>query len=149
MGNKHYTDEELIERLYGLDRNCGHLDICQDCRSRLATMEQRRSLVASHEPNVTPAFLAEQRHAVWARIEKPASSQVFVRAASAFAAMAVLVVGFLVYHPASPPPAQTSAMPAVTDEQLYAEISTIVDTPEPLAATPIRGLFEEHGEVTQ
>ena len=144
MANRHYTDEELVERLYGLDRTDGHLDVCRECRSRYAAVEKRRSLAVSHEPHITAGFLAEQRHAVMARIEKPAVPHMFWRTAGAFAAMAVLVVGFLSFHPSeAPAPEPMTTASAITDAQLYAEISTVVETPEPLAATPIRGLFDE------
>jgi hypothetical protein len=154
MENKHYTDDELIGRLYGLDRGDGHLDLCGECKARLAEMKQRQSLATSHEPRLTPGFLAEQRHAVWARIEKPAAPHLFWRTASAFAGMAVLVIAFLAYHPTPNAPApqpSASVAASVSDEELYADISTVVNTPEPLAATPIRGLFEEKetGKVAQ
>ncbi len=152
MANQHYSDEELIGRLYGLDPGDGHLDVCLECRSRLGAMKERQSLVTSHEPHISKGFLAEQRHAVWARIEKPAAPHMFWKAASAFAGMAVLVIGFLAYQPMNTPTAQPAAATAtVSDAQLYADISTVVETPEPLAATPIRGLFEEKeaGKVTQ
>ncbi len=154
MENKHYTDDELIGRLYGLDRNDGHLDLCTECKLRLEGMKRRQSLATSHEPHLTPGFLAEQRHAVWARLGKRPNSHVFRRTASAFAAMAVLVVGFLAYHPTPNAPAPqpaASATASVSDEELYADISTVVNTPEPLAASPIRGLFEEKetGKISQ
>lgn len=143
MASKHYTDEELIEQLYGLGSSDGHLDLCPECRGRFGAIEERRKLVAGHQPYVTPGFLAEQRHAVLARIVRPAAPRVFWKAATAFAGMAVIVVGFLSYHPANVPATQPEAVAAVSDAQLYADISTVVETPEPMAATPIRGLFEE------
>jgi hypothetical protein len=152
MENQHYSDEELIGRLYGLEANDGHLDVCPECRSRLGAMKQRQSLVTSQEPHISKGFLAEQRHAVWARIEKPAAPQMFWKAASAFAGMAILVIGFLAYQPMNTPTSQPAAATAtVSDAQLYADISTVVETPEPLAVTPIRGLFEEKeaGKVAQ
>ena len=64
--------------------------------------------------------------------------------ATAFAGMAVIVLGFLSYSPSQKTVSQPqTAAVAVSDEQLYADISSVVETPEPMAATPIRGLFEE------
>ena len=131
MANKHYTDEELIERLYGLDSNDGHLDLCPECRGRFAAMEARRTLVTGREPHITPGFLAEQRHAVFARIDKPGTPRMFWKAATAFAGMAVIVVGFLSYHPANVPAPQPDPVATVSDAQLYADISSVVETPEP------------------
>lgn len=150
MRDKHYTDEELIERLYGLGPNDGHLDRCSHCSKRWNAMVARKAAATGAEPYITPGFLAEQRHAVSSRIEGGTRPRILWRAASACAGVTVLVVGLMVYQPGEKPKSELAASVTVTDAQLYADISAVAETPEPLAATPIRGLFDEQAkEVVQ
>ena len=137
---KHWTDEELLDRLYGLGPDDDHLDSCGECRERFDRLESRRAALAA-EPPVPPAFLASQRQSVMRRATAGSSQSLILRAAAACAAVTVLAVGLLMNRsPERPVPQEVAS---VSDAQLFAEISTVVADNEPRAAAPIRELFEE------
>ena len=68
----HWTDEQLIDHLYGVGPADGHLDQCELCRDRLTALEVRRQQVSMAEP-VSDDFLAAQRRAIYARLSEAAS----------------------------------------------------------------------------
>jgi hypothetical protein len=130
---RHWTEDELIESVYGIGPADGHLDTCAACRSRRDLMEQRKSELGG-EPHVSTAFLASQRRAVYTRAEQPVTRSAWLRAAVACAAVSVIAVGLVLSRPAD-----TSAV----DAQVIAEAYAAVAMDVPRAAQPIDALFEE------
>ena len=132
---KHLTTDELVDRLYGVGAG-GHLDECEECAERFGQLRERREMVtqpleASYE------FLAAQRRDIYARMgEKPQARMKWV---PALAAAAFLVAaGVFVHHPAA-----QVAKPEVVDPQLFADVYSMEQSMEPLAAKPIHALFDQ------
>ena len=141
MENSHFSDAELIDRLYGLEAQEGHLDLCPLCRRRLQALADRKAALSLAEPHISPGFLVEQRHAIWVRLAREQSAIKWGRWIPAFAGAAALAVVLVSSQPT--PKIEPGRVAVVSDAQLYADISAVVETPEPFAATPIRGLFDQ------
>lgn len=133
--NGHLTNDELVNKLYGLDGGDSHLDNCAECARRWSDLRARRTqfvrLAAAGEES--GEFFAAQRRTVQARLERPPRVR-WVPAA--VAAACVLAVGLFAYRPAAP-----RTEPA--DAQLFSDVYSMEQTLEPLAAAPIHALFEE------
>ena len=65
--NRHLSDDELLDRLYGLTGNDSHLESCPECASRSAAFEGRRRELAQPVP-ISTQFLAAQRRAIYSRL---------------------------------------------------------------------------------
>jgi hypothetical protein len=140
MNSKHWTDEELLERLYGIGREDNHLQACAECDARWNDLVTSRRTLKS-ELQVSPSFLLRQRMAVMERIESSKSSFFTWRSVTAVAGACAMALGFVIYHPEQP---KTVAVRTVTsDSQFFAEIYSAVEQTEPRAVKPIRRLFEE------
>ncbi|MBI1899213.1 MAG: hypothetical protein HYZ57_13330 [Acidobacteria bacterium] len=137
MTARHSTDDELIERLYGLRTADDHSKHCAGCAARLAAMARRKSL-AARPPDLSPAFLAGQRAALEARIARPGWFPSW-RAMSLLTGATAVLAAILIFRPVprNPQPRQ------VSDAQLFADIYTAVQDVEPRAAEPIHALFAE------
>ncbi len=147
MNGKHWSDDELLDRLYGVGPDDDHLSGCAECEGRLQELvTRRRGVVLSQELAVDPTLLLRQRAAVMDRIEKSSGSFVSWRAVTAFAGAAAMILGFVVYQPQRTKPVvmQTVSQTASSDTQFFSEIYSEVEQTEPRAVKPMRHLFEEH-----
>lgn len=138
MKPEHLSDDELIDILYGVRELSGHAAGCRECRARLEDLEKKRAAAAT-PPEVSPAFLHTQRQRVFDRAERYARRPNF-HWAPTLAASAAVFLGLVLSTPAPKP---QTVVPAQSDAQLFSEINALLETPEPVAAAPIRNLFEE------
>src|SRR5918994_218776 len=67
----HWTDDQILNRFYGLAENDGHLASCASCRARLEQAALRRPVLQSGDP--AHAFLAVQRRQIYDRVESGGS----------------------------------------------------------------------------
>lgn len=149
----HWTESDLIDRLYGLDPAAGqserHLDECAQCGQAFAELSSRRGQVIAAQAQVSNDQLRAQRQAIWARIEQPQRSAIW--RAVPVAATAMLLFVAVALHQAPAPqmePMTTAAVqPAVSDTQLFTELASVVNQESPRAADPIRGLFADDATV--
>jgi hypothetical protein len=134
--NRHLTDDELIDRQYGLGDN-SHIEDCEECAARLHQMHQRKSeVVAAKE--VPAEFFNAQRRKIYARLdEKPRSRGMW---APALAAACLLAIGIFVYRPSEPVAPRADA----GDAQLFSEVYSMEQSTEPMAAAPIHALLEDN-----
>jgi hypothetical protein len=134
--NKHLTSDELVDRLYGVGTDDHHLDECAECSGRLRRLSEQKAMAAEAEP-ASYEFLAAQRRNIYARMgEKPQVRMKWVPAMAA--AVCLLAVGVFVSHPAV-----QVAKPEIVDPQLFADVYSMEQSMEPLAAKPIEGLFDQ------
>ena len=146
MGH-HWTDDELLGRLYGLapagePRAEAHLANCEDCRARWAALMERRAAVVAPPP-YDESRLRAQRSSIWARIERQPANP-FWRALPVAATALLVVVGIMLHAP-SPAPVESTVAAVqaqhLSDEQLMAEIYSVIDEETPGPVQPIRALF--------
>lgn len=140
----HWTDQQLIEQLYGVAAEDGHLRGCAECQARLSSMQARRQVVerSASEEEASFEFLAAQRRKIYARVTEPRrfwSQGQLRRWASAAATILVLGGGLLVYEDHK----QQSMDNKISDAQLAQEVSSMAQESEPQPTAPLQGLFEE------
>jgi len=135
---KHWTENDFQHWLYGLKDPDQHLDECPDCRSEIERLSRRRAAIAAsaEASEVSPEFLAAQRRQIYRRLEEPRRNPVLLRWVLSAAMLLLMVAGitFQQLH---------KAPPAISDEQLFSDLSSIEQTAEPKAIQPIHNLFEE------
>ncbi len=136
---EHYSDEELIDRLYGIGREDSHIEECEWCRERWLQLQERRRTVLEQPTEMPVELLAAQRTKIRERLEgRPVDGWHFHFVPLA-AALSVIVLGLMLSKPAPPPPPTLAS----NDSGLYTEIYSMVESSEPLVAQPIDALFEE------
>ncbi len=136
----HLTDDDLIRMLYGVEPQSGHLAECEGCRARWDRLAVRRKELLESRPEVPVDLLARQREAIRDRVLGRSRSGFPSRLAPALAAVGVVVLALVLSRPV-PEPQPTRA---ANDGGLYTEIYSLVESPEPMAAEPIYGLFDNN-----
>jgi hypothetical protein len=136
---KHLTIDELVDRLYGVEGGgpvSNHLDDCEECSERFLELRERRAMAA--EPTAASyELLAAQRRNIYARMgEQPRAGMKWVPALAAAACLAAFSV--FVHHPEA-----QVAKPEIVDPQLFADVYSMEQSMEPLAAKPIDALFDQ------
>jgi anti-sigma factor RsiW len=140
MGSSHWRDDELIARLYGLGPEDGHLEECGDCAARYAGILATRERVL-RLPDLSREFTDRQRRAIRKAAETPKGRPAWFGSVSATAALMLAAV--MVYRPAPKiEPVPLSPEPTVIEAELISEVFALAGSSEPVAAAPIRYLFE-------
>jgi hypothetical protein len=135
MTKKHLTIDELVDRLYGVGTG-DHLNSCDQCSQRFQQLRERREMAAEPVP-ASYEFLAAQRRDIYARMgERPRARMQWVPALAAAACL--LAAGVFVNRPVA-----QVAKPEIVDTQLFADVYSMEQSMEPLAAKPIDALFEQ------
>jgi hypothetical protein len=89
------------------------------------------------EPEVSAEFLAAQRRGIYRRLDEPRSNRALMRWALSAAMLLLIFAGGLTLE------RRRQAPPAISDEQLFSDLSAMEQTSEPKAIQPIHGLFQE------
>jgi len=138
--SEHWTDDQLIDRLYGVGPSNGHFENCADCQARFASIETRRRQIPMDE-SVSDNFLAAQRRAIYARLEQPRRwwhAWPLGRFA-AVAAMFVALAGTVTLYQSH----RREIAESRADAQLAQDVSQMSFESEPPATAPLKGLFVE------
>jgi predicted anti-sigma-YlaC factor YlaD len=130
----HWTGIDFQHGLYGLRELDQHLEECAECRGELERLKRERCRMAA-EPEVPHEFLAAQRRKIYARMETPRHNPLVMRWVLS-AAMLLMIAGLAFQQWRQRPP-------AISDEQLFSDLSSIEQSAEPKAIQPIHNLFEE------
>ena len=138
MCDKHWTDDELIARLYDLQPENDHLAKCVSCAQRLDAIRSKYKELRPPQIDVSPEFLAAQRRAIRQQIHTKRKS--LPRILVPVIVSLLLAVIVMVYRPASvtPPTKQQ-----ISDTELFDDVFNRISDPLPSSAGPIRSLFEE------
>ena len=92
---------------------------------------------AAPQPEVSPEFLAAQRRSIYRRMDESQVSGRCSRWALSFAMLLAMVAGGLTFE------FRTKPAPAISDEQLFSDLSAMEQRTEPKAIQPIHALFQE------
>jgi hypothetical protein len=142
----HWTDEQLIEHLYGVGPEDGHIQQCMDCQARFSAMQANRHAIeraGSSQADVSFEFLAAQRRQIYAKLTEPAhwwSHFELKRWVSAAATVLVAGGGLFLYEQNHK---QQMVDNRVSDAQLAQEVSRMAQESEALPTAPLHALFEE------
>lgn len=151
----HWTDEEIIQHLYGVgpeNASDAHIQECEACMSRLQAMQASRNFVeeqAGTEAGVSLEELAAQRRAIYAKLERRNNWWGMVplrRWAAAACTIAVLTAGVMTWEYRADWDGQSQAAEQrakVTDAQLADDVSRAASNIEPDAAAPLQALFQD------
>ncbi len=139
MHDKHWTDEELLLRLFDVEQPDGHLETCLDCSRRWEAMQSRYENRPAISGGAIEGRLAAQRLKIRARLEnKRKLPSMF---APAFAAMAVIVlIAALAIIPKQPRQPEPQAM---SEDEMFEDMFRAAFNVEPEAIEPVQSLFEE------
>jgi hypothetical protein len=96
----------------------------------------REKTRSTPEPEVSPDFLAAQRRSIYRRIGERPRHWVALRWALSIAMLLLLVVSFTFER-------MHRTAPAISDEQLFSDLSAMEQRAEPKAIQPMHSLFEE------
>jgi hypothetical protein len=88
------------------------------------------------EPEVSPEFLAAQRRSIYQRLDSPSRNWISMRWALSLAMLLLMLAGGLTLQ------RRHKASPAISDEQLFSDLSAMEQDNEPKAIQPIHGLFQ-------
>ena len=135
MDDRHWTDDELVARLYEVREDDGHLDRCAECGTRWRQLNRRRDAIV-RTPAISDEFLRAQRSAVFDRLD----TWQLPRFVPALAMGLLLVAASALQGPAPKP--QPSIAVATSDARLFEDVFSEVSRDEPHAITPLHGLFE-------
>lgn len=136
---KHWTETDFQYWLYGLKDPDQHLDECPECRGEMERLRlTREQITTAPAPSeeVSREFLAAQRRRIYARLEQPLRNPLLMRWVLS-AAMLLLMIAGITFQQLHKTPA------AISDEQLFRDLSSIEQSAEPKAIQPIHNLFEE------
>ena len=142
MESKHWSQEQLIERIYGLTPADAHLRQCAVCEQRLEEMQRRRR--DSLDDPFTDGFLAVQRREWRRRADAHAAHALWGglswRAVAAFAALVVLCVGLInrPVHVQHTPLATNN----ISDQKLFEDAFQRASGDAASSFAPIENLFE-------
>jgi hypothetical protein len=139
----HWTDDQLIEHLYDVGPEDGHLRACRACQARLAAVQSaRRALetdyLAADTDSASYDFLMAQRRRIYARLGESTQwwTGVSVRRwAPVFAMLLLLAGGFFMYDQRS--------RQDVSDVELASQVSCMATDSEPPSTAPLHALFEQ------
>lgn len=142
----HWTDEQLIEHLYGIGPEGNHVDECCDCRERLSAMlAARRWIEAESAPleQVPSDLLAAQRRNIYCRIGQIPRWRLSLqlRRWAAAGAMVVLLGGGAALYEQNHH--RQIVQNKESDAQLAQEVSRIAQDSEPSPTAPLEELFDE------
>ena len=134
---RHWTEDELLEHMYGLKDADAHFTSCAACRERALEVSAARQ-TAVQAPDVSDEFLAAQRRRIYERLRSPLHRWHPLRwAVSAVATLALLLaLTFYRDKPAAPS----------RDDQFFAELSSLAQTPAPRAVQPIESLVGDDAQ---
>jgi len=135
MNGGHWSDDDLVGRLYGAGPDDAHLTDCPECAQRWQSLIEKRERILE-PPNLPETFLASQRREVQRRLARPGKSVHWLSLAAAGATAGVVMLAVLLHRPAPAPAPETA------DRELFTAVYSLVQSDEPEAVQPIRALFE-------
>ena len=139
MRDKHWTDEELLLRLFDVGPTDEHLAACPDCSRRWESIRLRYEC-RPRAAEVPEKRLAVQRADILAQLQGR-TRKFHLIATPALAAFAMLLMAaWVVFKPAAPAP---PAAETIVEDAVVEDIYQMSFSDEPEAIVPVQALFEE------
>lgn len=139
MGDRHLSEDELLDKLYGVSvRSGNHLEACAACRDRWTELSQARAAeLARQQPDIPEALLVRQQRKVMTVIEGRTARVWLPRPLPALALALVCAVAVVLSRPAPVPEPYR-----ISDAQFFSEVYSVAESTEPQSAAPIQNLFQ-------
>jgi hypothetical protein len=131
----HWKEIDFQNWLYGLKDEDAHVERCAECRAEMTRLQAERRRV-TEEPEVSSDFLATQRRSIYSRLEVGPHRSWAWRWVLSTAMLLAIVFGLAV-------PRWHKTEPAISDEQLFSDLSAMDQSAEPKAIAPMHNLFEQ------
>ena len=128
---KHWSNDDVLEHLYGLKAADGHFNSCADCAARVQEAAALRARVTT-PPDISHEFLAAQRRRIHERLEFPLRTWHPWRWAVPFVAMLAVALSLTLWRS----PARSHS----EDDRFFAEIEAVAQNPTPRAVQPLEAL---------
>jgi hypothetical protein len=151
----HWNQDDLLDRLYGLDPRSGldpaHLDACSECGKAWMTVSRKRdALVGKFAAgnNAQEERLRTQRSVVLNRVARHWAAPLWRMVPAG--AMALVLVAAVMLHRPTPEPVETAQVlqpAAVSDAELFSEAATMADLDGTRTTGTIQALFDANSEV--
>jgi hypothetical protein len=136
---KHWTESDFQNWLYGLRDQDQHIVECPVCRGEIERLGRERERITASpavSDEVSHEFLAAQRRRIYQRIEAPRHNPFALRWVLSAAMLLLMIAGITFQQ-------LRKSVPAISDEQLFSDLSSMEQSAEPKAIQPIHNLFEE------
>jgi predicted anti-sigma-YlaC factor YlaD len=137
MADRHWSDDDLLARIYGIGPQDGHLDSCESCRGRWQELQLRRERLLVREPWIPQDFLAAQRHSIYERLEGKQRG-FHLQLVHTLAALLLVFVILTVFGPAP----RRQPVDTTSDDKVFEDVFEIATSTEPSAVEPVQSLFE-------
>ncbi len=138
MSDKHYSDDELVARLFGLGPTDTHLESCDLCSRRWVQVRDLHQRCHSGVIDVPAELLAAQRRAVYARVERKPRKWRLSWAPVPIAAALLLLLALAVFRPAP----EEQPTDVISDDVALQDVFTVASRIDPAGLTPVKSLFE-------
>ncbi len=139
MFGKHYSDDDLVARLFGLGSDDSHLAECEECTRRWNQIRARNGFRRPAEIEVPAELLAVQRRAIYARVEHKTRRLPLRWLPLPAVALLVMVMVLTVFKPAPHKPPKD----VISDDQALQDVFTVGSKTESTGLKPVESLFEE------
>ncbi len=137
MENHHWTEEQFVERIYGIGLEDGHLEKCALCKRKWDEYAGRREAYLSGRPIIPYGDLAQQRHAIRKRLAAGRRNfRLHILSPLATALLVLVIITVL------RPVRKSGTVESPSDAELYREVFTMVSSTTPTAVEPLQSLFE-------
>jgi hypothetical protein len=140
MRDKHWTDDELISKLFDVGPQDGHLEACPECTRRWEDIQRRYERSRIIDAEVPEARLTKQRLAVRKQLERKPPNFRPILISSLATALLLAFVSLFLFKPN--PPAQP-APNSISEDKMLEEVYQMSLSSEPTAIEPVQSLFEE------
>ncbi len=140
MCDKHWTDDQLVSKLFDVGPHDGHLKTCPECTRRWEAMQQRHNNLRAGHVEVSEEELLAQRRSILAQLQgnKRRFRPILVPSLAAVILLALVVL--VLFKPDFP---EQQTPHAVVQDTMIEEIYQLSFSPEPAAIAPVQALFEE------
>jgi anti-sigma factor RsiW len=140
MCDRHWTDDELLLRLFDERPADEHLETCVECGRRWEAIQDKYESRRETLSEISEARLAAQRIAVHARLEAKSRNSRLILAPSLVALAALVLIASMVFKSASLKPL---APETISGDEVFEEVFGMSLSTEPTAIGPVQSLFEE------
>jgi len=139
MSNNHYSDDDLVARLFGLGSADTHLDNCEMCRQRWNKVQERHQVLHAADIDVPMEQLAAQRRAIYARVDQKSRNLRTAWLPLPVAALVLVLLAFTFFKPAF----HQQPVDAISDDAALQDVFTVASRIDPAGLEPVQSLFEE------